>query len=945
MTLSNDVYTEMYIDDTWVDISTDVQVRDNSGEVAIKRGKSNEASNVEPSTCEFELNNRDGQYSPRNPQSSYFGLIGRNTPVRVGLRNTEIIDTFTRTETSTWGDSESGINYDTFGLGGSVVDADWTVSSGQGIMSVPTTNAYRISAIADDITGPLSIHQAYLNLSVAATFNLAPADITGAALEPCNIILRGQSSTDYYMARVQVETDESVTVDIRRETAGTVISGPVTISGLTYAPATAIRVRFEARGTTLRVRVWNAALTEPTTWAIETTSSLITNSGWAGIRSGVKTGNTNATPVLFKYDNLEMTVFRFVGEISTFPQKWDTTGRDAWVPIEAANILRRLNQGNKGPSPGLKEYIKTTTALSYWPLDDKSESTQGVNLVKPNNKFNRSNDMLATGSSSFGSGNLGATMDAGLSVSYSGANFGYMYGYAHGNASQTAIALDFLYKSDQLGDTTFSIFTTRSDTGAIDAWKIELEGNNTGNDVFISALFDILPDSSSAVGLNSSAVLPAITDGLLHHVRFQLTQNGANVDYIGYIDGVSVVTGSTARTLGSVNYVSFVYPQNSAQTALAVGHIAVYENSNIPAIADVYTAASSHSGETAGDRFTRLCDENDVASVVLGTSSDSEAMGPQYPDNFLTVLAEISKTDIGQMYETRDFLALSYRLRTDLYNQDATVTIDFSANELGKPLEPIDDDQLTRNDIFAQRREGSSYEAILESGVLSILEPPSGVGRYKDEQQVNPQYDNQLPDIASWLLSLGTIDAARFPTVTVNLHNPNVQANSTLLAALLSADVGDKLVISEAFSVNIYDDISLIILGYREVFNKFKHTITFNCAPYSPYEVMVWGTDASTGDWRWDTYASTLTSDINDGVGSMSVTSVAGEGTPLTLWTTDAAAFPFDIYVGGERMTVTDITSATSPQTFTVTRSVNGVQKSHSAGASVRLWKTPRYAL
>jgi hypothetical protein len=37
-------------------------------------------------------------------------------------------------------------------------------------------------------------------------------------------------------------------------------------------------------------------------------------------------------------------------------------------------------------------------------------------------------------------------------------------------------------------------------------------------------------------------------------------------------------------------------------------------------------------------------------------------------------------------------------------------------------------------------------------------------------------------------------------------------------------------------------------------------------------------------------------------------------------------------------MTVTNITGATSPQTFTVTRSVNGITKSHSAGAAVQLF-------
>jgi hypothetical protein len=61
------------------------------------------------------------------------------------------------------------------------------------------------------------------------------------------------------------------------------------------------------------------------------------------------------------------------------------------------------------------------------------------------------------------------------------------------------------------------------------------------------------------------------------------------------------------------------------------------------------------------------------------------------------------------------------------------------------------------------------------------------------------------------------------------------------------------------------------------------------------------------------------------------------------IWTTNSADWPFDILVGGERMTVTAISGASSPQTFTVTRSVNGIMKTHSAGESVTLF-APSFA-
>lgn len=72
------------------------------------------------------------------------------------------------------------------------------------------------------------------------------------------------------------------------------------------------------------------------------------------------------------------------------------------------------------------------------------------------------------------------------------------------------------------------------------------------------------------------------------------------------------------------------------------------------------------------------------------------------------------------------------------------------------------------------------------------------------------------------------------------------------------------------------------------------------------------------------------------------------------LWITTAAfptQFPFDISLGGsafgeraERCTVTAITGTESPQTFTVTRAVNGLELDHPVGADVRLWTPMRAA-
>lgn len=83
----NPVQVEMLISGVWTDITGYVMVRDDSGNIAITRGRTDEGSVTEQSTCQLLLNNRDGRWSPRNPSGVYYGLIGRNQTVRVSVPN------------------------------------------------------------------------------------------------------------------------------------------------------------------------------------------------------------------------------------------------------------------------------------------------------------------------------------------------------------------------------------------------------------------------------------------------------------------------------------------------------------------------------------------------------------------------------------------------------------------------------------------------------------------------------------------------------------------------------------------------------------------------------------------------------------------------------------------------------------------------------------------
>lgn len=82
------VQVEMLIAGVWVDITatSSVLVRDDSGTISItSKGIRDEGSATEQATATLQLKNQDGRFSPRNPSGIYYGMIGRNTPLRISV--------------------------------------------------------------------------------------------------------------------------------------------------------------------------------------------------------------------------------------------------------------------------------------------------------------------------------------------------------------------------------------------------------------------------------------------------------------------------------------------------------------------------------------------------------------------------------------------------------------------------------------------------------------------------------------------------------------------------------------------------------------------------------------------------------------------------------------------------------------------------------------------
>ncbi|MFE0132824.1 hypothetical protein ACFWY6_14835, partial [Streptomyces sp. NPDC059037] len=131
-----------------------------------------------------------------------------------------------------------------------------------------------------------------------------------------------------------------------------------------------------------------------------------------------------------------------------------------------------------------------------------------------------------------------------------------------------------------------------------------------------------------------------------------------------------------------------------------------------------------------------------------------------------------------------------------------------------------------------QRTGGSSARAVCESGPLSVLPPPDGIGRYTDSRTLNLYSDDQCSPYAWWGLHRGTWDEARYPSVSVALHEA-----PHLTEAVATVDVGDRAAILNPPPWLPPGTIELLVEGYTETLGVRTWEITFTCSPGGPWLV------------------------------------------------------------------------------------------------------------
>lgn len=602
--------------------------------------------------------------------------------------------------------------------------------------------------------------------------------------------------------------------------------------------------------------------------------------------------------------------YRFWGEISAWPEDWDTTDTDVWVDIEAAGILKRLGQGttplHSTMYRGLTS-MATTPPVAYWPCEDGATSTSLASL-------SGGTPMRIIGSPTLAADTSFLCSEA-LPVLNGGSLTGQVPVYSVTGKSQ----IRFLMRlSTEPADLTQLVKIGAS--GTVPFWTVSY---GSGGSLYVRGY-----DTDGLTLLCTSGPLGFVADGvpLLNNparISLELTQVAGNIAWtLGLVqasNGFNWQYNSTftSQTVGRIKSVTIAPGQTL--TDAAFGHISV--QSDVTSAFDLVGQVTAFVGESVNGRFVRLCNEQGV-NVATFFPPSTDAMGPQLPGTFLGLLQEAVDVDGGVLFERETAFGLGLRSRASMYNQPPQLAVSYTGHQLSDVPRPVPDDQNTRNRITASRPTGSSATAELDSGPLSLQDPPAGVGLYPDSVTLNVQSDALLQQHAAWRLHMGTVDEPRYPAISINLAS---QWMTGLRLAALNVLFGRRIVIKSPPS-RLGGDISQIVIGIQETITHFEHRITVVCQPESPYEVVALNS-ATTG--RLDSASAALAGDLTPTQTSAQI------ATTGALWTvTDE---PFDVLINGEQITISAITGTSSPQTATLTRAVNGISKAHQAGEAIHL--------
>lgn len=605
---------------------------------------------------------------------------------------------------------------------------------------------------------------------------------------------------------------------------------------------------------------------------------------------------------------------RFTGKVPSWPPVARGHPSDRRVTVTAFGVRNRLERGTRPPAFSAQfRYLSAQSTLSYRPMENEGDFTvPGPPGSGPlpdlaqggmfSDVFGARRRTAVVGIDDDGSVSVGSDSSWRMEVDA-------RYPLGEGSAGNYAVALKWLCN------------------GAVGQWR--LFDDTTG----IGLIYNTSSDGAAHFIQSSVNAY----DGLWHHYRIDVSQSGADISVTLYQDGVSILSTSIAGlTMGQVSswLVQDETPEMGSDRMPAVGHVALF--GPIPSSSSSYEAFTGWNGETAAERFARVCAEEGISATVDELHVDAILMGPQLPASVPAILDDCEDVCEGLIDDTVDGQLRLSTLRSR-YNGALMMTLDYGSTgvaDILPPLAPVDND-AGMNDWTITRPGGGVGQFVKTTGPNNINDPeddPQGVGHYADGDEVNVAVDGSLVHVAGWRVHRDTVDEPHYPSVKFSLTK-----SSRLIPAWLACDIGSRIGITNGPDDVGPNDPDEILEGVEEIFDQADWSVDAYLEPASVYRVALiaqpsaWGPDVPRLDCSGSTLATAL---------DTTTTAVSLAVADTCVWTHDYGDYP--ITIGGEDMTVTAVSAAagTYPartQTLTVTRSINGAALSHAAGAEVHV--------
>lgn len=918
--------TELLINGVWTDVSSYVK---GDGKIALRRGRANEQARTTAQTAAFQLNNRDSRFSNRNPLSPYYGLLPLNTQVRISAGadgsnylRTDFTDSFNfqgaftadkasldlaasieiRVDVQPYSWRASGMFISKYLVSGN--QRSWALyMDSNGLLTfVWSTDGTAAGRIFSTSTVPVPATSGRLSIKVAFkpdngagsnTTAFATATTIGGIYTQLGTTITHAGVTTVFASTAELVLcggdDFQIPINNINGYGGKFFKAEVH-NGL-LGPTVA---NFDPSTQAVGANAWSDGLASPNAWFLRGTTAAVTSDRT-----------------------------RLYGELSSLVPTADLSGVDIYVPVNASGMIRRLTQGASPVSSPMYRNFSQYSPAGYWPLEDGASATVAGSAVN------------------------GGYPAAATAITFGAAPSGLLPG-------TTTVA--------QFQDTTSRLqFAVKqpASTGIISGvFYVRLSALPAAGTKTLFTFYTSGTARTVTVGLSSIAWVTTLLDGDGNTIttsnvsitgidpsktwvgyNLLLQTSGANVNYSirWEVPGAAAVgVGPTSLGTAKIGAPTGGYTNSVADAAFLDAQLSsVFMATTNFDLTDTNfrNASNAWLNELAGARLLRLATENGISLRVIGYAGQTEAMGYQLIDTFMNNVYDCADTDGGIVGEARDELSIIYYARQSLeLRQDAVLS--YAQSHLSDILQPVDDDGGFTNDVTVSRDGGSSARVIITDGPTSISPPPAGVGPYQTSVTRNA-VDARLPAVAGWMALAGSWDAARFPNVPVAMHRTEITGNDPVFASLIALELGNTILLDEMPVWLGPDDVPVLLEGYTETLGKFTWDFVFNCITAGPYEaVPVLGSDYSPA--RLDASTNTIGGTMTTTATTVSFVTPTGSARWVDT-ATYAAEFPMNLIIAGEVVTLTAVTGTSSPQTPTLTRSVNGVVKTHASGELVRL--------